>query len=69
LRANKALYHCTNRCVRRAWLCGIDPDTKQNYEHRKQMVADRIKRLGEIFAVGICKQGDLDSQNQAWARQ
>ncbi len=39
--------------MRRAWLCGIDPDTKQNYEHRKEMVAERIKRLGEIFAVGI----------------
>ena len=32
------MYHCTNRCVRRAWLCGIDPDTQQNYEHRKTMV-------------------------------
>jgi len=47
------LYHCTNRCVRRAWLCGIDPDTQQNYEHRKTMVEARIQQLGGIFAVGI----------------
>ena len=47
------LYHCTNRCVRRAWLCGIDPDTKQNYEHRKAKVEARILQLGAIFAVGI----------------
>ncbi len=48
-----AVYHCTNRCVRRAWLCGIDPDTKRNYEHRKAVVEARILQLGRIFSVGI----------------
>jgi len=53
LAGQHGLYHCTNRCVRRAWLCGIDPDTQQNYEHRKAMVEARIQQLGGIFAVGI----------------
>ena len=53
LAGQHGLYHCTNRCVRRAWLCGIDPDTKQNYEHRKTRVEARIQQLGAIFAVGI----------------
>ena len=53
LAGQHGLYHCTNRCVRRAWLCGTDPDTQQNYEHRKTMVERRIRQLGGIFAVGI----------------
>ena len=47
------MYHCVTRCVRRAWLCGIDPLTGADHEQRKQAVEARIRQLGEIFAVGI----------------
>ena len=46
-------YHCVSRCVRRAWLCGIDSYTGKSFEHRKPIVEARIQKLGEIFAVGI----------------
>lgn len=48
-----AIYHCVTRCVRRAWLCGVDPLTGVDHEQRKQAVEARIKQLGEIFAVGV----------------
>lgn len=46
-------YHCVTRCVRRAWLCGIDPLTGVDHSARKAMVEARIMELGSIFALGI----------------
>ena len=46
-------FHCVSRCVRRAWLCGVDPYSGCSFEHRRQWVEDRLLALAEIFAVGI----------------
>jgi REP element-mobilizing transposase RayT len=46
-------YHCINRCVRRAFLCGEDKHTGQSYEHRRGWIADKIKVLANTFAIDI----------------
>ncbi len=46
-------YHCISRCVRRAWLCGIDSYSGTSYEHRRAWVEQRLLELAEIFAVGV----------------
>jgi REP element-mobilizing transposase RayT len=50
-------YHCISRVVRRAFLCGIDPLTGYNFDHRKGWIAGRLKELVDIFAVDICSYG------------
>jgi len=40
--------------VRRAFLCGYDPLTGFNFEHRRQWIVDRIKLVCSVFAVDLC---------------
>ena len=51
--ADTPYYHCVARCVRRAYLCGIDPLTGENHEHRREWLVSKIKSLFTIFSMDI----------------
>lgn len=48
-----ASYHCVSRCVRRAWLCGVDAYSGTDYSHRKAWVEQRLQQVAACFSIGI----------------
>ena len=47
-------YHCVSRCVRRSFLCGIDPLTEQSFEHRREWIKQKLYALSQVYCIDIC---------------
>ena len=54
-------YHCFSRCVRRAFLCGEDPYTEKNYDHRKGWLEQRLKFVASCMALDVIGAAILDN--------
>ena len=47
------LVHCVQRCVRRAFLAGVDPQTGTDYSFRKEWIRRRLEALASVFGVDV----------------
>ena len=54
-------YHVVARCVRRAWLWGVDEYAGRDYSHRKEWVLERLSYSSAIFAMDICAHAVLSN--------
>jgi hypothetical protein len=62
VREGKAgVYHVWSRCVRRAFLCGIDPLTNKDYSHRRDWICDFQQRLAALFGIEVGFHAELSN--------
>ena len=50
---NECDYHLVSRCVRRAFLCGVDDHDRRDYSHRRAWLVERLRQLAPCFAVDV----------------
>ena len=48
-----SVFHCVNRCVRRAFLCGQDAVSGRDYEYRKVWLEERLRILAGCFGIDV----------------
>ena len=55
------VYHCYSRCVRRAFLCGIDPVADTDYQYRRDWVCQFQETLAGLFGIEVAFHAELSN--------
>lgn len=63
-----ATYHVWSRCVQRAYLCGNDPYSGNNYDYRRQWIEKLLAYQAQAFAVDVGNFSILSNHKHAILR-
>ena len=55
------IFHCWQRCVRRAYLLGKDPLTGKDHSHRREWFIERLRLLVSCFAIDVAFEAILSN--------
>ena len=55
------VYHCWARCVRRAFLGGVDPLTGHSFGHRREWLHQLQQQLAGLFGVEIAFHAEMSN--------
>jgi REP element-mobilizing transposase RayT len=47
------ILHVIQRCVRKAFLAGVDPTTGKDFEYRREWIRERMERLASVFGIDV----------------
>jgi len=59
--AEVCIVHTIQRCVRKAFLAGVDRQSGQDYSHRKEWIRRRMEALASVFAVDVLSYAVMSS--------
>ena len=62
------VYHTWSRCVQRAFLCGLDPLTGENFEHRRTWIKTLLEYQASVFALDVGNYSILSNHQHLIAR-
>ena len=48
-----SICHCVQRCVRRAFLAGVDAQSGIDYSFRKEWIRRRLEALASVFGIDV----------------
>ncbi|MCO6454966.1 MAG: hypothetical protein J5I93_06675 [Pirellulaceae bacterium] len=63
-----AVYHCWSRCVQRAFLCGQDSYTGDDYDYRRDWIEKLLEYQAGVFAVDVGNHSVLSNHLHLVAR-
>jgi len=62
------VYHTWSRCVQRAFLCGLDALTGENFEHRRTWIKTLLEYQASVFAIDVGNYSILSNHQHLIAR-